>query len=61
MTMIREQDSLFEDPFVADLDICHIPVAETNRSRLDARRRLEQLQEMKKLRMEIGSDYLEYP
>jgi len=57
--MIQEQDSYFEDSFVADPEACYIPASETNRSRLNARRRLEQLQEMKRLRMEIGSDYLE--
>lgn len=58
-TMIQEQESFFEEPFLADPDTCYVPASDTNRSRLDARRRLEQLQEMKRLRMDIGANYLE--
>lgn len=58
--MIQEQESFFEETFLAaDPEACYIPASETNRSRLDARRRLEQLQELKRLRMDIGADYLE--
>ncbi|MCB1869612.1 MAG: hypothetical protein KDI43_14135 [Gammaproteobacteria bacterium] len=57
--MIQEQEPLFEEPFLADPEACYIPASDTNRSRLDARRRLEHLQEMKRLRMDIGADYLE--
>jgi len=57
--MIQEQDSFFEETFLADPEVSYMPAPETNRSRLDARRRLEQLQEMKQLRLDIGSDYLE--
>ena len=57
--MIQEQESFFEEPFLADPEACYIPASETSPSRLDARRRLEQLQELKKLRLDIGADYLE--
>ena len=57
--MIQEQESYFEDQVPVDLEACYIPTSETNRSRLDARRRLEQLQELKRLRLDIDGDFLE--
>lgn len=56
--MIQEQE-FSEETFPIDPETCYVPASEANRSRLDARRRLEQLQELKKLRLDIGADYLE--
>lgn len=57
--MMQEQESVFEETFPPDLDAKYSAISESNRSRLDARRRLEHLQEMKRLRREIGFDYLD--
>ena len=57
--MMQEQESFFDEPFLPDIEAGYGSVAETNRSRLDSRRRLEHLQELKRLRLEIGTDYLE--
>ncbi|MCB1853120.1 MAG: hypothetical protein KDI83_20495 [Gammaproteobacteria bacterium] len=57
--MMQEQESVFEETFPPDLDAKYSTISESNRSRLDARRRLEHLQEMKRLRREIGFDYLD--
>ena len=57
--MMQEQEFFFDEPFLADMEISYGSAAEITRSHLDARRRLEQLLELKQLRQDIGDDFLE--